>query len=64
MRVGIVTLFDLVGNYGNKLQNYALMTKLKSFKLNVYGIDLLISKLECDELLIKGIINKVEKIYE
>ena len=47
-----------------KFTDIYISLKLKSFKLNVYGIDLLISKLECDELLIKGIINKVEKIYE
>ena len=38
--------------------------RLKSLVLNIYGIDLLIIKLERDELLIKGVINKVEKIYE
>ena len=32
--------------------------------LNIYGIDLLIVKLEKEELLIKGNINKLEKIYE
>ena len=47
-----------------KFTDTYISLKLKSFKLNVYGIDLLISKMECDELLIKCIINKVEKIYE
>ena len=48
----------------NKFTDTFISLKLKSFKLNVYGIDLLIKKLESDELLIKGIINKVERVYE
>ena len=38
--------------------------KLENMILNIYGIDLLIVKLEKEELLIKGNINKLEKIYE
>jgi len=48
----------------NKFTDTFISLKLKKLKVNIYGIDLLIKKLEKDELLIKGIINKVEKIYE
>lgn len=37
---------------------------LEKFRINITGTDLLITKLEKNELLIKGIINKVERIYE
>lgn len=47
-----------------KFTDTYISLKLKKLILNIYGIDLLIIKLESDELLIKGIINKVEKIYE
>lgn len=35
--VAIITIFDLT-NFGNRLQNYALQNKLKSFKYDVYSI--------------------------
>lgn len=47
-----------------KFTDTYISLRLKSLILNIYGIDLLIIKLERDELLIKGVINKVEKIYE
>ena len=47
-----------------KFTDTYISLRLKSLVLNIYGIDLLIIKLERDELLIKGVINKVEKIYE
>ena len=47
-----------------KFTDTFISLKLNSFKLNIYGIDLLITKLENEELSIKGNINKVEKIYE
>ena len=37
---------------------------MKNMKVNIFGNDLLITKLESRELLIKGNILKVEKIYE
>jgi len=48
----------------NKFTDTFISLKLKKLKVNIYGIDLLITKLEKDELLIKGIINKVERLYE
>ena len=47
-----------------KFTDTFISLKLSEFKLNIYGVDLLITKLENDELLIKGIISKVEKKYE
>ena len=47
-----------------KFTDTYICLKLNKIKLNIYGIDLLITKLESDEILIKGIINKVEKMYE
>ena len=47
-----------------KFTDNFISLKLEKFKINIYGKDLLITKLEKNELLIKGIINKVERIYE
>lgn len=47
-----------------KFTDSFISLKLEKFKINITGIDLLITKLEKNELLIKGIINKVERIYE
>lgn len=38
--------------------------KLNKMIINIYGDDMLITKLEKEELLIKGKIKKLEKIYE
>jgi len=47
-----------------KFTDSFISLKLEKFKINITGIDLLITKLETRELLIKGIINKVERVYE
>ena len=47
-----------------KFTDSNILLKLEKFKLNIIGIDLLITKLEKKELLIKGNILKVERIYE
>ena len=47
-----------------KFTDNFISLKLEKFKINIHGKDLLITKLEKNELLIKGIINKVERIYE
>ena len=47
-----------------KFTDTYIILKLEKIKLYIYGSDLLITKLEKKELLIKGYINKVEKIYE
>lgn len=47
-----------------KFTDSYISLKLNKFNINIYGNDLLIKKMEKKELLIKGIINKVEKIYE
>ena len=47
-----------------KFTDKYISLKLNKIILNIYGYDLLITKMEKDELLIKGNINKVEKIYE
>ena len=47
-----------------KFTDTFISLKLEKFKLNINGKDLLITKLEKRELLIKGIINKVERVYE
>lgn len=47
-----------------KFTDTFIILKLEKFKVYIYGKDLLITKLEKNELLIKGYINKVEKIYE
>ncbi len=47
-----------------KFTDKYISLRLNKIILNIYGYDLLITKMEKDELLIKGNINKVEKIYE
>lgn len=47
-----------------KFTDSFISLKLDKFKINISGSDLLITKLEKKELLIKGIINKVERLYE
>lgn len=47
-----------------KFTDSFISLKLDKFKINISGSDLLITKLEKKELLIKGIINKVERVYE
>ena len=47
-----------------KFTDKYISLKLENMILNIYGIDLLIVKLEKEELLIKGNINILEKIYE
>ncbi len=47
-----------------KFTDKYISLKLNKIILNIYGYDLLITKMEKGELLIKGNINKVEKIYE
>ena len=47
-----------------KFTDKYISIKLDKFILNIYGNDLLITKLESNELLIKGYILKLEKIYE
>lgn len=48
----------------NKFTDQFISLKLNNMIINIYGNDLLITKLESRELLIKGNILKVEKIYE
>lgn len=47
-----------------KFTDKYISLKLNNMILNIYGIDLLIKKMEKEELLIKGNITKLEKIYE
>ncbi len=47
-----------------KFNDKYISLKLNKLILNITGFDMLITKLEKNELLIKGNINKVEKIYE
>ena len=47
-----------------KFTNNIISIKLKDLLLNIIGNNLLITKMEKNELLIKGNINKLEKIYE
>ena len=47
-----------------KFTDTFISLKLEKFKINISGSNLLITKLEKNELLIKGIINKVERLYE
>jgi len=47
-----------------KFTDSFISLKLDKFKINISGSNLLITKLEKKELLIKGNINKVERIYE
>ena len=48
----------------SKFTDKYISIKLNNMKISIQGYDLLITKLEKDELLIKGNILKVEKIYE
>lgn len=58
--------FIYIYNYKEivKFTDNFISLKLEKIKVNIYGNDLLITKLESRELLIKGNISKVEKIYE
>ena len=58
--------FIYIYNYKEivKFTDNFISLKLEKMKVNIYGNDLLITKLENRELLIKGNISKVEKIYE
>lgn len=58
--------FIYIFNYKEiiKFTDQFISLKLDDMKVNIYGNDLLITKLERRELLIKGNILKVEKIYE
>lgn len=47
-----------------KFTDTFISLKFSKLKFNIYGEDLLITKMENDELLIKGKINKMEKLYE
>ena len=47
-----------------KFTDKFISIQLKNLKLNIEGFDLLITKMEKNELLIKGNINNLEKIYE
>ena len=47
-----------------KFTDKYISIKLNNLIINISGIDLLITKLESNELLIKGSINKLEKVYE
>lgn len=47
-----------------KFTDKYISLELDKLKVNIYGNDLLITKMEKSELLIKGNILKVEKIYE
>lgn len=58
--------FIYIFNYKEiiKFTDNFISLKLENMKVNIFGNDLLITKLESRELLIKGNILKVEKIYE
>ena len=58
--------FIYIYNYKEiiKFTDNFISLKLEKMKVNIFGNDLLITKLESQELLIKGNILKVEKIYE
>lgn len=47
-----------------KFTDKYISIKLRDLKVNIIGFDLLITKMEKNELLIKGNINNLEKIYE
>jgi len=47
-----------------KFTDKHISIELNNLKINIHGFDLLITKMESNELLIKGNILKVEKIYE
>ena len=58
--------FIYIYNYKEiiKFTDNFISLKLEQMKVNIYGTNLLITKLESKELLIKGNILKVEKLYE
>lgn len=58
--------FIYIYNYKEiiKFTDNFINLKLEQMKVNIYGTNLLITKLESKELLIKGNILKVEKLYE
>lgn len=58
--------FVYIYNYKEivKFTDNFISLKLEKMKVNIFGNDLLITKLESRELLIKGNIIKVEKLYE
>ena len=47
-----------------KFTDTFISLKLEKIKVNILGTNLLITKLEKKELLIKGNISRVEKVYE
>ena len=47
-----------------KFTDKYISLELNKMKIDIHGFDLLITKMESNELLIKGNILKVEKIYE
>ena len=47
-----------------KFNDNNISLRVKGIIVNIYGNNMLITKMESKELLIKGIINNVEKIYE
>lgn len=51
MKIAVITIYDLVGNYGNKLQNYALVHLLKE---KGYAVDTLVVEKERPYLFLKG----------
>ena len=46
------------------LSSKKIILKMESFKININGTDLFITKMLPNEILIKGIISKVEFSYE
>ncbi len=58
--------FIYIYNYQEiiKFTDTFISLKLEKIKVNILGTNLLITKLEKKELLIKGNILKVEKVYE
>lgn len=58
--------FVYIFNYKEiiKFTDKFISLRLEHMKVNIFGDDLLITKLEKRELLIKGNILKVEKLYE
>lgn len=62
----IYSNFIYIYNYLDiiKFTDTYISLKLKELKINIYGKDLLITKLEQKEIMIKGYIEKLEKKYE
>lgn len=58
--------FIYIYNYQEiiKFTDTFISLKLEKIKVNILGTNLLITKLEKKELLIKGNISRVEKVYE